>query len=399
MAATEHRRGKLPWLGACVGALVAREASAQSTLDTRLLFYKESGGRTEVANPMVLLNQDFGERGGQLSLVLGYDTISGASPTGAYPTSDTTTSASGTTTTTGAFPQAGYQDTRRSGILSYGRRFGANLPSIDLTYSKENDYLSKGVGLGDAWTMLHGRATLHFGLAASRDVVSPVTNNLDLDKKSNGYSAGWTWVAGERDLFDLSASLQQLSGYLDDPYKVVTVGASTLPEHRPDSRSRRAVVAKYGHHLAVRGAVKTIYRYYWDDWGIRAHTLEIDYDQHVGDRWILSPQLRLYTQTAASFFTTRLDAPRTFLSADYRLSPFDSVLGGLSVSYRIRAGLQATIGATGQSQRGKDRVVPLPPALRGEEGDDGGGGAATAGPIAAADMTVLTWTVGLAWSW
>ena len=401
MAATETRR--LPWIVAGVGALFARSASAQSTFDMRLLVYKESGDRTEVVNPQMLLNQDFGERGGKLSLLLGYDTISGASPTGEYLTVDTTTSASGTTTTSGKFPQVEYSDTRKSGVASYSRRLGSHLPSVDLTYSKESDYLSKGAGIADAWTMLQGRGTFHFALAFSRDVVSPVTTGLDFDKRSDGYAAGWTWIAGERDLFDVSASLQSLSGYLDDPYKVVTVGDTTLPEHRPDSRSRHAVVVKYGHYFDVRGALKTTYRWYGDDWGVRAHTLQLDYDQHAGDRWIVSPQLRLYTQTAASFYAIRLDAPRTFLSSDYRLSPFQSVVGGITVGYEIRDGLRATLGATYQLQRGRDRVTPVVAGAGGGGGDgegrdDGAPEPVTTGSsIAAADLTVLTCSVGLSW--
>ena len=378
---------KLPWVAAGLGALAARDVQAQSTLDFRYLFYKEAGGRTQVLNPDISLRQDFGESGGQLSLLLGYDTISGASPTGAYPTSDTTSSASGVSTTTGHIPLAGYHDTRKSGTLSYARKFGAHLPSIDLSYSRENDYLSKSMGFSDAWTMAHGRGTLHFGASASRDVVTPVTSLLDLRKSSGSYAAGWSWIAGERDLFDISMSLAKLTGYLDDPYKIVPVGTGTLPEHRPDSRSRRAVVGKYAHHFDVRGALKTSYRFYWDDWGIRAHTLDLVYDQHVGNRWIVSPEVRLYTQSDASFYTARLAAPRTFLSADYRLSPFSSLLGGLTVSREVRSGLWANVGATMQSQRGRDRLTPLGSSPEVED----------AGSTSSADLDTTTVTVGLSW--
>ena len=395
MAATEVSRRasrpaflrSLPWVAAGLGALAARNAHAQSNVDFRYLFYKESGGRTQVSNPDIFLHQDFGDTGGQLSLLLAYDTISGASPTGGYPTSDTTSSASGGSSTTSNVPQVAYHDTRRSGTLSYARKFGANLPSIDLSYSRENDYLSRSAGFSDAWTMAHGRGTLHFGASLSHDVVMPVTNRLDLAKSSDAYAAGWTWIVGERDLLDLSMSLTRLNGYLDDPYKIVPVGDATLPEHRPDSRSRRAVVAKYGHYYDVRGALKMTYRYYFDDWGIKAHTIEAIYDQHVGERWIVSPQVRLYTQTAASFFTDKLSAPRTYMSADYRLSPFDNVLGGLTLSYQVRPGLWASVGGTTQSQRGRDRVVPT--GSSGELGD--------AGSVSSADLATTTITIGLSW--
>ena len=95
-----------------------------------------------------------------------------------------------------------------------------------------------------------GRATLHLGFALSRDIVSPVKNpetnpdgaDLRLPKNTNGYSLGWTWIFGERDVADLSFSLMSLSGYLNDPYKVVPIGP-------PDSTETLPGVAP-GHALA-----------------------------------------------------------------------------------------------------------------------------------------------------
>ncbi len=329
MAATRRRRkpsSKLPWLAAGLGAFAAHDAHAQSNLDFRYLYYKEFDGRTQVLNPWVYLHNDFGLKGGALSLLLGYDTISGASPTGEHPTADATTSASGAASS--SIPLVAYNDTRKSATLSYARKCGAHLPSVDLSYSRENDYLARSTGLSDAWTLAQGRGTLHLGASFSRDVVTPVTTGVSQDKSSNALALGWSWILGERDLLDLSGSLTKLSGYLDDPYKIVPVGTGSLPEHRPDARSRQAVLFKYGHYLVgSRAAFKTSYRYYWDDWGIRAHTIDLAYDQHAGANWIVSPELRWYTQGAASFFAYEFAAPQDHMSSDYRLSALDSVFG------------------------------------------------------------------------
>jgi Protein of unknown function (DUF3570) len=96
----------------------------------------------------------------------------------------------------------------------------------------------------------------------------------------------------------------------------------------------------------------------------------------------------LYTQTGASFYTSRLAAPQTFMSADYRLAPLDSVLGGLTITRKIDEALSVSLGATFQSQQGRDRILPIstsPPTP----------GAPAARPISAADMTVTTFSVGL----
>jgi len=257
-----------------------------------------------------------------------------------------------------------------------------------------------------------GRGTLHFGGAISRDVVTPVATpanpvRVSYPKSSNAVALGFSWIAGERDLFDISASLSDLGGYLTDPYKVVPIGTPaanvTTPEIRPDSRSRYAVVFKYGHFFGdVDGALKIGYRYYWDDWSIGANTLDLLYDQRVGTNWVVSPLLRLYTQSHASFFNTLFAAPQASMSSDYRLSSFGSILGGLTVSYNIRRDLVMSVGATYQDQRGRDRVLPAPvapPPLRAprDDGDDGGGDGGAATTVSAADMTVFTATVGLSW--
>jgi hypothetical protein len=396
--APERRRTRpafreLPWLVAGLGALASRDALGQSSIDGKFLFYKESDGRTQVLNPNFLLHEDLGDQWGSINLLLAYDSISGASPSGAYPTADATTSASGKTGTTGSIPQTAYNDTRKSIGLSYGRKFGAHLPTVDVSYSKENDYTARSVGISDAWTMAGGRGTLHFGLSLSRDLVDPVTNNLQFNKDTNGFSLGWTWILGERDLVDVSGSLMKQSGYLDDPYKVVPVGPIgtpvTAPDHRPDTRARWALVTKYAHYFRWDGAVKASYRYYQDDWSVKAHTLDVTYDQKLDSDWIITPRVRLYTQSAASFYGQLFSAPQEFMSADYRLSALSSILGGLAFTKKIDEQLSVSLGGTYQSQTGRDRVVPVAstPAAR------------NAGTVSAADLTTYTVTAGFTWKY
>ena len=387
------RRSSIPFLAAGAGALAARGANAQSQIDAKLLYYKEDGGRTQVINPLVNIHQDLGDAWGTLDLLLAYDTISGASPTGGYPSIDVTTSASGHTSAAGSIPLATYNDQRKSIGLTWGRKFGSHLPSIDVSYSKENDYTARSIGISDAWTFAGGRGTLHGGVSLSSDIVAPVTNNLELPKKQQGYALGATWILDERNLFDLSASLMKQNGYLDDPYKIVPVGVSQpyteLPEHRPDTRQRWAVVGKYAHYFLWDGAIKANYRYYWDDWSIKAHTLELVYDQHVAEEWIVSPTVRYYTQTAASFWGNTFPAPQTYMSSDYRLAALSSILGGLGVTKKMTPAVDVNLGFTYQAQTGRDPISLSKPAA--------GGKPAGSAAVSAADLNVLTITAGFTW--
>jgi hypothetical protein len=263
---------------------------------------------------------------------------------------------------------------------------------VDVSYSREDDYTARQIGFSDAWTMAGGRGTLHYGVSSGRDLVEPVTNHLHLDRNSLSYALGWTWILGADDLFDLSASRTHLHGYLDEPYKIVPIGATTAPDHRPGDRTRDALVLKYGHYFFWDGALRTSYRFYRDDWAIRAHTLGLVYEQHLGDGWTLSPELRLYTQTGASFYSSLFKTAQPYMTSDYRMAPSDSILGGLSVGYELPSGLVLKLGGTWQLAHGRDRVTPT------AQGYLPGPGAVYSGPASsAADLTKTTLTLGLSW--
>jgi hypothetical protein len=380
-----------------IGMLGGRLLLAQSSVELRTLFYNESDGRTRVLNPSLLLHQELGEALGQIDLLLSHDAISGASPTGGYPTLSvtTTTSASGTSTTAaGKIPMAPYSDQRNSQGVSYSRRFGAHLPTVDLSHSVEKDYIARGYGLSDAWTLFEGRGTLHYGLSWADDTVAPVTQTFRLPKRTRGYALGWTWVLGENDLVDLSATRMKQEGYLDEPYLIVPLGNATTPEHRPGTRTRDAWLVKHGHYFDWDGALKTTYRFYKDDWGLRAHTLDFTYDQHLDDGWIVSPRLRYYTQNDASFYKAAFPSAQPFMSSDYRLSAFQSLLLGCTVSTELAEGLTLSLGATYQIQQGKNPITPLATSATG------GSPAIYAGPAtSAADVNTSTFTVGLKWQY
>jgi hypothetical protein len=381
-----------------MGILGGRVVLAQSSVELRYLFYNESDGRTQVSNPNFLLHHEFSEKYGQIDLLLSHDSISGASPTGGYPTLNVTTSTSASghssTTAAGKIPMVQYMDERKSEGITYSRRIGAHLPTVDLSHSVEKDYIAKGYGLSDDWTMFEGRGTLHYGLSLADDMVAPVTSTLRLPKKTRGYSLGWTWVFGEDDLLDVGASRMNQKGDLNEPYLIVPVGTTTVLDRRPDTRARDAYFLKQAHYFEWDGALKTTYRFYKDDWGLKAHTLDFTYDQHLDDGWILTPRVRLYTQNAATFYDAKFDSPQAYMSADYRLSAFSSVLLGCAVSTEIMPGLTLSLGGTYQIQQGRDQLTPLQRAATA------GSPAIYAGPtVSAADVNTTTVTLGLKWQY
>ena len=77
------------------------------------------------------------------------------------------------------------------------------------------------------------------------------------------------------------------------------------------------------------------YRFYTDTWGIRAHTVELNYTHPWRRRWVFDARLRYYTQNDADFYRDLF--PRSnfanFVARDKELASFRSLQAGIGVSY------------------------------------------------------------------
>ena len=48
-----------------------------------------------------------------------------------------------------------------------------------------------------------------------------------------------------------------------------------------------------------KNVVNGLYRYYWDTWGLTAHTAELGYGRFFGDAWLANTFVRYHTQQGA----------------------------------------------------------------------------------------------------
>jgi hypothetical protein len=78
------------------------------------------------------------------------------------------------------------------------------------------------------------------------------------------------------------------------------------------------------------------HRYYQDDWGIAAHSTEVQYLIRLGETFFMEPQFRYHVQSAADFYHHSLpgDARVDFASADFRLGAMTSTTVGLKLGAR-----------------------------------------------------------------
>jgi hypothetical protein len=277
-----------------------------------------------------------------------HDAISGASPTGALPGS--------------VQPFYAELEDVREGILgAVSRQFGDHRAEIELSYSEEDDYISRGLALTDTWELNQKNTTLRFGFNYLDDDVE-IAGLGDQDKNTYDFFTGISQLLGKNTIVSANLTLGYAEGYLSDPYKVVQrTTIVTIPgpfpievpvvsvhrENRPDSRFRQVLRLAARHYFdPVNAALDGVVRLSHDDFGIFSQTVQIEWRQEIGDHFQAVPFIRYYHQSEADFFTNTLDdypgTPPAFpdgsgpnYSADYRLSSFDSLSGGLRLNYRF----------------------------------------------------------------
>jgi hypothetical protein len=250
----------------------------------------------------------------------------------------------------------------------------------------EFDYLSFGVGNSYQWDINQRNTSLYIGFYGEYNRVHPVgsipeplalmtppgtlQNRLEgADTRSAAeISLGLTQIIDRNSLFQVRYTLSHFSGYLNDPYKILSVvdnqNAPTLGatqeyrfENRPGSRNLDTVYLAYKRELAS-GVLDLSLRLSDDDWDIAATALDMRYRHRLAGKAYLQPHLRFYTQQQADFFrhslTTSESLPE-FSSADTRLANFDAVTIGLKYGFATAGNKMHSISAEYYTQEGESK--------------------------------------------
>jgi hypothetical protein len=151
-------------------------------------------------------------------------------------------------------------------------------------------------------------------------------------------------ILGKNAVVGASYDIAYLNGYQSNPYRQVPEPSlgTFIPERHPFTRLRQsaAITARF-YIPAAQLTIIPGYRYYWDSWGIHAHTPELRLVQEVGRHADASFMYRYYTQDSAFFWRAFYPTPPTpanpYVTDDPKMSPFDGDL------------LQAKLGIFGEA--------------------------------------------------
>ncbi|HSG71262.1 MAG TPA: DUF3570 domain-containing protein, partial [Planctomycetaceae bacterium] len=273
-----------------------------------------------------------------------HDSISGATPTG-EPAEDGVN-----------VPLGELVDTRDAGVIDLDWSYGIHKSTFEYAYSSEPDYLSRGYSFTQTSEFNKRNTGLTYGISRLEDDVRPSFFTPSRDKSGRDYILGISQVVDPNTIVALNFTYSDYSGYLSDPYKIVRKDTEVFPgvffpltyaENRPDDRARRIWFFNVKRFFdKIGGSLDADYRYFDDTWGIESHTFDIEWYQKIGDKLIIRPKYRYYTQNAANFYTldlsgSSIDPDQTVLgqaphySADYRLAKFDTRSYGLKFIYKF----------------------------------------------------------------
>ena len=294
------------WLAATTA--VAQEWSAGADL----LVYTDTDA-VQVVSPQAHVRRTLDDDGGLISARFTVDVVTAAS----------------VDVVTHATPS--FRETRYELGLSASKAFGAHLPSMSYRYSHEPDYVSHGGQLG--WRSRLGTpdSVLSLGYGLTHDLVlrhGTSRNAFSETAFTHDASISFAQTLSDRSLLRFGYGLVVQTGYLEKPYRHVPLFTSESvaaaradgtrldrssfdeyreslrpPEEVPDLRIRHALSVRGLHHLPdVRTTLRLDYRFYFDDWGLLAHTIEPAVRTRIREAWDLTIFARVHRQDSASFW-------------------------------------------------------------------------------------------------
>lgn len=363
----------------------APRSADQWTWDASIMRYNESD-RISVVEPQIGVRRDWGDERA-LTILATVDTITGATPLGTVPLTqntapNTVTNASGNPVNpyVGKVPTTEMTDTRLALNATYERPLSSVSRGVyGGSVAREKDFYSFGAQSTYHRDFNQKNTTLSIGVSPEFDIVRPngglpqaygvQHSATEFDGSSDTKYVistlfGWTQVVNKRTLMQVNYSPTYENGYLNDPYKLLSLvngngdPTSTIHERRPGSRFEHSLYWLTRYNFRQHDVFSLGLRYFWDNWGIRSQTIDFGYRWQYHPRWFFEPHVRYYHQTAADFFRSQLRDTAGLpgeASADYRLNDIDGVTFGMKVGWTLPNDSLLIVRAEYYSQTGESR--------------------------------------------
>ena len=348
--------------------LAPRVARSEDAVRYKYQDYKESGGRIAVEVHSAGIEKDIGTST-HVKIEGVIDAIAGATPNGqpAPAGSD-------------QVPLSKLTERRKAWNAVFSHQFERVNLALGVANSRESDYVSTGWSVNTLTDFNQKNTTLLVGVAGTDDDIRVFYQSARANKQTNDVIVGVTQLLDPRTSVSFNLTWGRQSGYLSDPYKLVQKNTEIIPgvslpltfaENRPADRDKWIGMAVLNRAFPeMHGTIDFSYRFYHDTYDTNSHTLDLGWFQNIGERFVVRPGVRFYTQSAADFYYYKLDGtsvvpvggpPRTdgpFYSSDYRLSEMRTLTYGLKVVWNATEALQFDAAYERYDMRGTDGVTP-----------------------------------------
>lgn len=222
----------------------------------------------------------------------------------------------------------------------------------NLMFSGEYDYTSIGAGLSFVKSSEDQNREFSIKAQVFMDqwkVILPVElknqpSIYDSNEPRNTYnlSLGYSQVINKKLQASILGEFTYQTGLLGTAYQRVYFTNGTMNhEVLPDNRFKLPIGIRANYFMTDRVILRSFYRYYWDDWGISAHTVSLEVPIKISPYFSVAPFYRYYTQTAADYFAPYKNHLPTeeYYTSDYDLSEFSSNYVGANMRWVPENGL------------------------------------------------------------
>ena len=248
---------------------------------------------------------------------------------------------------------ASVMDARKYGSIGYTKK----LLSKGFTYgtrvgfSSEYDYTSINGGINLAKELNNGNTEFAFSAQAFVDnwkTFYPIELRGEVSVPTtsrNSYNAQLTYsqVLSKRLQMSLSVEAIYMDGLLSTPFHRVYFSDQASPdiERLPSNRLKIPLAVRLNYKPTDKLVIRSYYRFYTDDFGIDAHTFNLELPYHINDNWTVAPFYRFHTQTGSDYFLPFAEHTTSdeFYTSDYDLSELNSTKYGLGIAYTPLYGL------------------------------------------------------------
>jgi hypothetical protein len=250
---------------------------------------------------------------------------------------DTYTSASSDKVDPATISSASASDKRIYPSLAWSRLNESKGTSIgaNVSVSSEYDYLSIGGGINVFKDSRDKSRQVGLRLQTFQDQVTMIYPIELRSGRAGGTQARNTYSSTMSYSQIINRRLQMLflldlvfqNGFLSLPFnRVYFTDNSANIEKLPDQRFKIPASVRINYFVGDRLVVRGFYRYYYDDWGLKSNTAELETVIKITPFVSFSPFYRYYNQSAVKYFAPYQEHNKSesYYTSDYDLSKFDS---------------------------------------------------------------------------